>query len=154
MKINIKKALKPILIILVAIVMFPFFTFGVLLLVVPISRSNEAVRNYVLRQIPMETNWDDTMKIIDEKNWAIEHTDLKHGLLIYDSAEAVEFATDYAMELREKAPSESRVAGVKAMFIELGEYYAPFHTAVFAYLAFDENNELIEVAIRRDIDSI
>ena len=39
------------------------------------------------------------------------------------------------------------------MSVELGEYSLSFHTAVFAYLAFDENRQLIDAAIRRDIDA-
>lgn len=145
-----KKGIKRLLIILVVL---PFLIFGAFQLFVPISRPNTQVRNYILRKIPMGTSWDNAVEIIDKKKWLIKQKDVEHGLIIYDSAGAVEFATDNAIKLREKAPSESRIAGAKSMFIELGEFYGPFHTAVFAYLAFNENNELVEITIRRDIDA-
>ncbi len=50
--------------------------------------------------------------------------------------------------------ANNRIVGKKVIFVELGEFHSPFHTIVFAYLAFDENDCLIEVAIRRDIDGI
>lgn len=154
MKKPIKKAIKYFSIIIVVIVMLPFLAFGGLLLFVPISRPNDSVRNYVLRQIPMGTSWDDTIEIIDKKGWIIEQTDIEHGLIVYDAAGSAMFADDLEMEFREKAPSESRVVGTKAMFVELGEFYGPFYTAVFVWLAFDENNGLVEAVIRRDIDAL
>ena len=42
---------------------------------------------------------------------------------------------------------------MKSMFVELGEFYCLFHTAVFIYTAFDEDDKLIEIVIRRDVDS-
>lgn len=149
-----KKAMKRILIILAVIVMLPFLAYGFLWLTVPISRSDEDVRAYVLRQIPMGTGWEDVEKVIEENGWVIEQVDNEHGLVIYDSAGAVQFATATAVAAREDAPSESRIVGEQAMFVELGQYYGPFHEAVFAYLAFDENGALVEVAIRRDIDAL
>lgn len=50
--------------------------------------------------------------------------------------------------------ANNRIVGKKVIFVELGEFHSPFHTIVFSYLAFDENDCLIEVAIRRDIDGI
>ena len=97
----------------------------------------------------MGTSWDDVLEIIDDKGWKVEQTDTEHGLRINDAAGNASFATD-----DEKTTSNIRIVGMKAMFVELGEFYGPLHTAVFAYLAFDENDELIEVTIRRDIDGI
>ncbi len=154
MKNTIKKTVKCFLIILAVIVMLPFLAFGGLLLFVPISRPNDSVRNYVLRQIPTGTSWDDTLEIIDKKGWEIELTDIEHGLRINYGAGNAYFASDDEMLNGVEEPENIRIVGTKAMFVELGEFYAPFHTAVFAWLAFDENNELVEVAIRRDIDAL
>lgn len=149
----IKKAIKRTLIILVTIVMLPFLAFGILLLVVPISRPDDSVRNYVLKQIPMGTNWDNADEIIGKKKWLILETHLESGLRINDGAGNAGFASDDEMLNGAEDPEKVRIVGTKAMFVELGEFYGPFQTAVFAYLAFDENDELVEVAIRRDIDA-
>lgn len=154
MKNKLKRIVKRVLIVITSLLVLLFLAFGTFLLVVPISRPNDSVRSYVIRKMPMGTSWDDVLEIIDDKGWKVEQTDTKHGLCIYDGAGSTSFATEDELKYREKAPSESRIVGVKAMFVELGEFYGPFHTAVFAYLAFDENDELIEVTIRRDIDGI
>ena len=152
MKNNYKKIIKRVIIGIVSLIVLPFFAFGTLLLVVPISRPNEAVRNYVFKQISTGTSWNDALEIINEHEWEVKKTDTEHGLRINDAAGNVGFATDDEIKYHEEAPSESRIVGVKSMFVELGEFYGPLHTAVFTYLAFDENDKLIEVGIRRDID--
>ena len=52
-----------------------------------------------------------------------------------------------------KATSNSQIVGVQSICVELGKFYGPLHTEIFVYLAFDEDDKLIEVSIRRDIDA-
>ncbi len=148
MKKKLKKVIKIIVIVMVSLILLPFVAFGIQLLTVPISRPNEAVRSYVFRQMQIGTSWGDALEIINDEKWEIRGKDTEHGLRINDSAGNVSFASD-----DEIITANIRIVGVKSMCVELGEFYGPFHTAVFAYLAFDENDKLIEVKIRRDIDS-
>ena len=154
MKSKVKKVLKIILIILVIIIMLPFVLVGTIMVFVPITRPDEAVRSYVLKRIPMGTDWDEAIELFEKKEWEIAEEQPNCGLLIYATGsttlateERIDFASKYAQ-------SEFRVVGVKFMRVELGEYYNPFHTAVFAFMVFDENNELVEVTIRRDCDTL
>lgn len=149
-----KKAIKRIVIILIVIVALPFLAYGLLLLTTPISRSDESVRDYVFRQIPAGTSWEDAIAIIEEEEWEIEETSTDSGLRINDVAGNVSFATSEEMLYGVNDSETTRIVGTQAMYVRLGEYYGPFHEAVFAYLAFDENGELVEVAIRRDIDAL
>ena len=149
-----KKAIKRIVIILIVIVALPFLAYGLLLLTTPISRSDESVRDYVFRQIPAGTSWEDAIAIIEEEEWEIEEISTDSGLRINDVAGNVSFATSEEMLYGVKDSETTRIVGTQAMYVRLGEYYGPFHEAVFAYLAFDENGELVEVAIRRDIDAL
>ena len=149
-----KKAMKRISMILAAIVILPFLLYGIFWLTVPISRSNEEVRAYVLRQIPMGTGLDDVILISEEMEWEIRETSADCGLRINDSAGNAGFASVDEMQNGSENPEKVRIVGEQAMFVELGQYYGPFHEAVFAYLAFDENGALVEVAIRRDIDAL
>ncbi|MDE6670806.1 MAG: hypothetical protein K2K16_01275 [Ruminococcus sp.] len=142
------KFIKVVLIVIISVLAYVLlWTFF------PIVLSNKSVRNYVIREISIGTSWEDATKIINENKWVIKIVDIEHGLEINDSAESVDFASTDEMSNGSKYAS-SRIVGKKAMFVELGEFYSPFHTAVFAYLAFDENDSLMEVAIRRDIDGI
>ena len=90
--------------------------------------------------------------IAEKESWEIREMHNECGLCINDSAGSVSVASKDEM-LNGVQYKNDRIVGEKAMIIELGEFYGPFHTAVFAYLAFDENSELVEVSIRRDIDA-
>jgi hypothetical protein len=146
MKNKFKKIIKTVVIIIVSLILLPFVSYGILLITVPISRSNESVRNYVFRQIPIGTRYNEVVEIIDNHDkWEIIRY-IDNGLVLRDN-------------YRGKDPSKAsvekynlEVIGEKMILIELGEFYAPFHTSVQAYLTFDENDMLIEVGIRRDID--
>ena len=151
MKKKFKKGIKIVVIVMVSLILLPFVAFGVQLLTVPISRPDEAVRSYFYRKAPVGTSWDEVLEIIDDKGWEIRELHTEYGLCIYDGWTT--FATEDRLASREKSTAKSRVVGVKSMFVELGEFYGPFHNAVFVYIAFDEDDKLIEVTIRRDIDS-
>ncbi len=90
--------------------------------------------------------------IAEKESWEIREMHNERGLRINDSSGNVSVASKDEM-LNGVENNRVRIVGEKAMVIKLGEFYAPFHTAVFAYLAFDENCELVEVSIRRDIDA-
>lgn len=152
MKSKVKKALKIILIIFVVIIMLPFVLVGTIMAFVPITRPDEAVRSYVLRRIPMGTDWDEVIELLDEIDWEIDQTRIDRGLRINDNAGNVSFASEEEMLNGTENP-DIVIVGSKAMFVELGEFYSPFNTAVSAYMAFDEKGELVEVVIRRDIDA-
>lgn len=152
MKHNMKKIIKRIGIILITVFILIILIIGLFLLFVPISRPDEAVHNYVLRKIPIGTTWNDVIEIIEDKGWEIRQTSTEHGLWINSSGRGG-FASDDEMKYGTEN-SNIRIVGVKSMWVELGEYYGPFHTAVSVYLAFDENNKLIEAVVRRDIDGL
>lgn len=90
---------------------------------------------------------------MDQKHWLIEEVNFECGLRINDIAGYAEFASDEEMR-NGSENGDIRIVGLKAMFVKLGEFSAPFDTVVSAYMAFDENDELVEVVIRRDIDSL
>lgn len=148
-----KKTIKRILIILAAIVILPFLLYGIFWLAVPISRSDADVRAYVLQQIPVGTGWEDVISVAGDKEWEIRETRTARGLRINDAAGTASIASEDEMQEGAENKENVRIVGEQAMFVHLGEYRMIFHTAVFAYLAFDENGELIEAAIRRDIDA-
>lgn len=153
MRINNKKTIKRFFLVIAIVATIPILIIGLFLLFVPISRSDDDVRNYVMNQIPISTSWDDAVKIIENKKWEIKETTTECGLRINAAAGNVSFATYDEME-NGVENTNIKIIGSRAILVELGEYYGPFHTAVFAYLAFDEDDKLIEVAIRRDIDSL
>ena len=115
----------------------------------PLIGSKQSVTKYLLNTIPYGTSWDDTIDIIKEhKIWEIRAENCTGGLSIYKSG-YVAFE-DY----EDKENPEIQIIGVKALDVFLGEYNAPFSTSVRAYLVFDEKDELIEVRLRKYVDTL
>lgn len=141
-------------IIAVVIVMFVILISSLIIiyLAVPICRPRASVRSYVLRNIPIGTSWDDCLQILDDKEWNVKAA-FELGLKINYKDMEGGLATKEYMTESVKNPN-IKIVGEKSMFIYLGEYYNPLNTAVFAYFAFDGNDELVEVIIRKDIDGI
>ncbi len=108
-----------------------------------IKKEDAAVREYVLRTIPLGTDMEAAQKIIEEQTvWEIEWTADDHGYGVRPSGNPTSY-------------NEAIMVGEKSMEIHLGEYPSFLMTTdVSAYLGFDANGLLIEVAIRKDHDSL
>ncbi len=146
-----KKVMKYVLISLVSLVVVCCLAIGLYFLCVPLARTNKGVCNYVLRKIPIGTGMEAVVSIAEKESWEIREMYNERGLSINDNG-SVTIASKDEM-LNGAQYKNDRIVGEQAMVIELGEFYGPFHTAVFAYLAFDGKGELVEVSIRRDIDA-
>lgn len=149
--------LKRISAVLISIVILPFVFYGIFLLTVPISRPDKAVRSYVMKKIPVGTNRNEAIEIINSKGWEIDHI-AECGLFINDAAGSVSYADEWTLNLYQNDPfyqnQNKRRVGSKSMKVYLGNYYGPLYTSVKAYIAFDEKEKLIEVFIMREIDGI
>ena len=130
-----------------------FLVNGRFFLCVPLARMDKGVCNYVLRKNPIGISMEEVVTIAEKESWEIRDINNERGLCINDSTGNVSVARKDEMQNGVET-DHVRIVGEKAMIIELGEFNEPFHTAVFAYLAFDENCELVEASIRRDIDAV
>ncbi len=151
MAIKGKRIIKIFFVFLFSLVLICSLAIGMFFLFVPLARTDKGVCNYVLRKIPIGTGMEEVVAITEKESWEIREMNNEHGLRINDNGSVAIASKDEMLNGAEN--NRVRIVGEKAMVIELGEFYGPFHTAVFAYLAFDENQELVEVSIRRDIDA-
>ncbi|MDE5737639.1 MAG: hypothetical protein K2H93_04660 [Oscillospiraceae bacterium] len=124
-----------------------FFCYGMFLFFVPISRSDKAVRQYLLRKIPLGTSWNETIQIIEKnEKWELEYKSQTYGVVKYKSFDHF---------LIGNTQDENKVQiGEQSMVVYLGEYYFPNSHVVKAYLAFDKDGNLIEIGINKDIDCV
>jgi hypothetical protein len=112
-------------------------TLGIFLpfLVNPLRRTNNQVRNYILRITPLGTNVEDVIKIIeDKKRWKIQRV-----AYFGDS----HWKLDY-----------TETVGIQKKYVHLGYYWIVFKTNVSATWIFDEDGKLVDVEIRRDTDGL
>lgn len=147
-----KKIIKVPVFFLILFVLY-LLMFDIILLFIPISRSGNSVRDYILKKIPMGTSWNDTIKIVENnKKWNIYEDTTEFGI-------SIEPETKFAL-IGDYQNSDMEYIGEKSMKIYLGEYYAPLppflfiptSNVVFAYLAFDKDDKLIEIGIQKEID--
>ena len=151
MAIKGKRIIKILFYVLFSLVLICSLAIGMFFLFVPLARTDKGVCNYVLRKIPIGTGMEEVVTVAEKEAWEIREINNERGLRINDNGSVAIASKDEMLNGAEN--NRVRIVGEKAMVIELGEFYGPFHTAVFAYLAFDENQELVEVSIRRDIDA-
>lgn len=151
MAIKGKRIIKIFFVFLFSLVLICSLAIGMFFLFVPLARTDKGVCNYVLRKIPIGTGMEEVVTVAEKESWEIREINNECGLCINDNG-SVSVASKDEM-INGVQYENDRIVGENAMVIKLGEFYGPFHTAVFAYLAFDENQELVEVSIRRDIDA-
>lgn len=150
MKIVMKRIIKFAICFILIVLLFLIIRY----IAVPISRPHGSVRNYVLKVIPVGTSWDVCQQTSNDKGWEVEQTS-DWGLNVnvnYEDKEA-HFASEEDIHDGLKFPYR-KILGDRSMLIYLGQYHNPLVTDVYAYLAFDENGELINAFIRKDIDGI
>ncbi|MCR4686654.1 MAG: hypothetical protein K5659_03730 [Lachnospiraceae bacterium] len=144
-----------------------FKTFGTVILVIvlllmllvgihflnPLTHSNNSVKKYVLRTIPIGTTYDEVLKITEKKGWEIEYENENRGLMVIVSEDRAIYYDDYELDAINENPN-LRISGSKSLQVLLGEYYNPFPAAVYAWMVFDDQGKMTELFISRDIDGI
>ena len=134
-----KKAFKITIITLFSLLVI----FIILYFTLPVKPRNFLVRQYVYTKIPIGTTIDEAIDIVEkDKKWELVWVNMNHGIIIDEYEDG--------LWLSEEDPDN---IGDKTMLIKLFQYYGPFDTTVEAYLVFDENNKMIDVAISRSVDA-
>jgi hypothetical protein len=137
---KLKKPLKVILIILLCI-LIPWAIFTA---IHPTSLPDKYAKKYLLLKVPKGTTMEKAKSIFNKNDWEIKEIELDHGIYYGRSGQPIDWVFDDPV----------KISGSKFIFVEIDEYRILFEEADFAYYIFDENDKLIDVDIRRDIDSI
>jgi hypothetical protein len=112
----------------------------------PLCRSEEIIKEKMLRLLPVGMRMDDAITVIDENDgWVIFNIDYKNGYSVdrgYPS-EAGFFDRD-----------ASSIVGEKYISVLIGEYRVIFVRSVVVFIGFDEESKLIDLHVRKDVDSL
>jgi len=99
----------------------------------PLRRSNETIRENILKITPLGTSMEDVIKAIEENGWELDYVNEMYGFGRTESGYRITDKPD--------------LYGVKSVGATLGIYYTPFITYVEVGWGFDENSKLINVGV-------
>ena len=106
----------------------------------PLRKSEEQIKENILKIIPNGTDMDDVIKSIENnKKWKITWINNEHG---------------YGMAYGRPGEYYIDTVGVKSIRSNVGHYSNLFITDVVVYWGFDEDLKLIDIAVRKDTDSL
>ncbi|MDD4689884.1 MAG: hypothetical protein PHE51_09095 [Eubacteriales bacterium] len=97
----------------------------------PLRKSEEQIRESMLKLTPIGTSMDEVTKVIEDKKWEI--TWVKHD----HNNEYTDLSGDF-------------IVGAKSIKATVGSYRKFFIVYVEVYWGFDENDKLIAIEIRKD----
>jgi hypothetical protein len=114
---------------------------------ISLSRPESAIRRDLLRITPVGTSKEDVIRVIDERGWTLRWTRATSGYYIVrgrasDGATPAQLEDGTAVEI-----------GTQSIRIDLGSFFRDF-IGVDVYFAFDEDSNLVDIAIRREMDVI
>ncbi|MGO4376298.1 hypothetical protein AB4Z21_37225, partial [Paenibacillus sp. MCAF20] len=130
----IKKLILSIIIIVIGIILIE----GMRVLLNPLTRSEDTIREKLLTQIPLGTDMNEAIDFAKrKKGWS----DIK-----------IDDANGYNSELGIKT-----TVGEKHFSVHAGDYRSLLNLYFFVadvtiYFGFNENSELIDIRVRKDID--
>ena len=136
MVIIIKKLIIIISIIVIGIILIE----GMRVMFNPLTRSKATIRENILTQIPLGTHMDETIHFAkNKKGWS----DIK-----------IDDANGYSSDV-----SIKKTVGEKHFSVHAGDYRSILNLYFFVadveiYFGFNENSELIDIRVRKTIDSL
>jgi hypothetical protein len=134
-----KKTIK-ILSIIVASILIIVIIFTI---IHPISMPNKLVEKYLFLQINKGTSMEDAMKEIEDK-WEFREINYENGI----------YYNKYGRPLDMVLEDPKKIVGSKYIDVYVGEYTIVFECFVYAYFIFDENDKLIEIVVRKDLEAM
>ena len=117
---------------------------AIIVLLNPLRRSQEYIKNDILKLTPMGTSMEDVIEIIERKRqWEIDYISYDHG-----------YRKPGKPEHSDIALGRETIVGEKSIRVFVGEYRNIFITSVTVFFGFDKDSKLIEIYVWQDKDSL
>ena len=147
---KVKKIMIYISLGLLAIIMIPAAFFGLRIvfdLGNPLRQSAEQIREDILELTPIGMSMDEAVEALttigNERNWG--HVSVNHGRgVLYDEL-------GFPSRPEDRALNRRTIIGEHSIRASIGGYQNFFRTFVVVWWAFDENAELIEIYVKKQI---
>lgn len=138
MKTDKKRIIKYILLALLIILVL----LTIIVILNPLRRTEKNIRKKLLESTPVGTEMEEVIEYIESRNKCeIQYISDTHGYYVHNGS-----------------PSEYSKYGIKigdqSVRIYLGDYYNPFCVSVIAFYGFDSDGKLVDISVRKDIDSL
>ena len=111
----------------------------------PLWKSEARIATNLLHIMPVGTSMEDVISIVENhKSWTIRFISYDRGFIMGPSGP----------EMGGEPDGRRTLIGEKAMRLHLGQYYAYFfiQTDVSAFIAFDENSNLVRIVVRKSMN--
>ena len=127
---------------------FPFTSPSWMTSAISLSRPESAIRRDLLRITPIGTSKEDVLSVIEERGWELSWSRSTAGYFIVHG-QASDGAAPYQLD-----DGRAVEIGTQSLRIHLGRFRVIFAIDVDVYYAFDEDSNLVDIAIRREMDVI
>ena len=110
---------------------------------VMLMKSDRRIRKDILKLTPIGSSMEEVVKVVENnEKWEIDWIWDNRGYGIDKNG------------IPGEPDEDSNLVGAKSISADIGCYYIPLKTYVTVYWGFDENSKLIEIAVRKDIDTL
>ncbi|MCL2383764.1 MAG: hypothetical protein FWC79_06535 [Oscillospiraceae bacterium] len=122
----------------------------------PLRRSEERIREDALQLTPIGLTMEEVIEAIENNSdWTNEHVIYDRGYAIMRAGPAGNHTYFPTIYYNEDDIVFIKTVGVKTIRLDIGNYHNPLsNTIVLVHWAFDENGELIDIAIRKEVSSL
>jgi len=114
----------------------------IMLLSSPLRRAEEQIRFDLFNIMPVGTGFEEVIRIVEDTDgWSIGGAGLVDaGIIVGPRGPSIGYPLD-----------DEEIIGEMSVRVLIGRYYAFFfiETHVYAFIAFDENDRLTEIAIKK-----
>ena len=138
--------------------LIPMFAIALTIVIVvasnPLRKSEERIRSDMLLLTPVGTCMEDVIAVIENNDtWVREWVDHEYGYAVLHGR-PMRYGL-YGYEDGRRVNPDYKVVGEKSIFVTIGQYKQAvfFHTFVIVFYGFDENSELIDIAVLKEVDS-
>ena len=110
----------------------------------PLRWSKESIKARMLTLIPIGTSLEEVISVIeDNSKWKLLYSVRNYGYFCRNG-----------IPYRSAPINDDYAVGVKSIEVYLGEYRAVFATGVTVFYGFDEDSNLVDIAVLKETDSL